>query len=541
MIGLALLDGSQITLGLKTKIRFKRRNPLFYNDVIPVDFSFPFSLPVKGNEDLFEFVHLPQSASRIFKVEIIITLNGNAWKRGMLEVNGEKKGDYECEFSGKTPEVLDGEVKLATLFTETIDGSLMENPLMANFKTWPEANVCYPSYINDDEYFLSLYKWKYVNRHENGGFVLTSAPDKVPLAVNLYLGYVLNESCRAMGFVAHGDLLLDTELMTIFIWNNYIFQWNAGAWIAPETYLVPDITINQFFLTLKKWLAIHIVIDFKRRIIHFNKMKYVRDKNQVVDLNNKVGNVMPVTFNKANGHRLSLSFADEYNSGVTNKDAVEINGVYNYSGQLPSAGSVAIGDYVICTADNAIYYIDEALNHKIYGYLSNTVEKGEEDESISVEAGPLTEFYDHPDVQGQLLPRINHLIRDTTQRNTFGLKLLFYRGMQESVTSPDLYPLASSYILAVQVAVPNYVQVGNYSLHPNGDYGTYTVFWKEHIKWLQQAPEFEMELYLNNTDLENWDDRSLLSHRGVLYVYQELDVVVDTKGIVAVQCSVRKA
>lgn len=533
------LNGTALALNKNTTILFKKKNGLFFNDVIPSSYSLPFTLPVKGNEAALNYQHLTEIQESIIRIQnVSLLFYGNLEAIGTLELKKSDDATFVCSFY-TTPFV---DVKIATLFPGVVLGSEPGSDAAAvNNRSWPDARYCWPSYINDDEYFNATYIHKYVNRHDATGFTVTVGGLLVPLGVALYLGYVIKTVVNGIGFTAKGDLFDDAELMQLIVWNNYVFRWNGGNWEAREYLLVPDITVNDFFIAIKKWLGVHITIDYKTNEIWFDTLRTFRDKAKRVSIDHTRDRDIPITFADKNGMNISLQFTDSYNSGaVKSLENVTITGTINLSSDLVGSAA-APGEYWRCRGDHAIYFINENGDHEFYSYDYEAVDTGDGDEVIDVPVGPLTEFLDYPDIQEQLLPRINQPISDEVVRNPFDLHLLFFRGYAETAKSPDTYPLATAHNLKLIQANPNYEVVGQYSLYPNGQYGTYENFYKQHDTWLSGAKKITTKLYWSLSDWLAFDDRKLLLMEGQAYVWEEMDISASLDGIEYVKVKMVKA
>lgn len=536
MVALQLPDGSYLNLDEGTQILLKKRNPLFHQTVIPLPFSLPFELPIKGNEKALNWQHLHNTQSSVITTPIRLLIYGNQELSGTLHLK-RVEDKFECELYA----TFNGDIKIATLFPDTLDGSVEDDASAINSRVWPYANYCWISYLNDDEYFNATYLHKWVNRHDAGGFTQTSGSGIVPLGVSLYLGYVLKTVCTGLGFTAKGDLFNDPELMTIILWNNYVFRWNGGNWLAPEYLLVPDMTVNQLFLAVRKWIGLRITVDIRYNEIWFDKLNTIRDKANRIDVSNLVQRSIPIEFAFKEGVDLSLDFTDPYNSGATKSlDNIQLTGNIDLSSFLVGSGASA-GQYWYCRGDNAIYFINEAGDPEFYSYNYQRVTTQEGEEQISVGTGPLTEFLDYPDVEEQLLPRTDHPISDLTQRNPFGLHLLFFRGMHETAQTANTYPLATAHNLALTTVNPNYVTAGDYSLYPDGDNGTYEKFLKLYDQWISTGKYIDTFLYWGISDWKKFNDRDLLTINSQNYIWVNMDILISLKGIEYVKAKLLKA
>lgn len=539
MIEIQLKDGTALRLDSKTKILLKKKNILFHDEIIPVPHTLPFTVPTKGNEAALNHQHLHHTLSADYEIEdVTLLVYGNVELKGVLVINSSNKDRYEIELRT----AIDGDIKIATLFPNSVLGSDPGSDAgSVNVKSWPEVRYCWASYINDDEYFNATYMHKYVNRHDSSGFTLTSVGNLVPLGISLYLGYVLKTIANGLGLTARGALFEDQELMKIIIWNNFIFRWNGGNWEAPENLLVPDLTVNEFLVSIKKWLGVKITINQNTNEIWFDLVKSFKDAARRLDITDKTDRLIPIDFSQDNGMNISLSFSDSYNSSATKSlDNIIITGSINLSSDLASSGA-AVGTYWYCRGDNAVYFINETGQHEFFAYNYEPAEIGDGDKNISVDAGPLTEFLDYPDVEEQLLPRINHPISDLTQRNTFGLHLLFFRGDAETAQSAFTYPLATAHNLKLIQTNPNYEVIGEYSLYPDGPYGTYEKLWKRFEQWISKSKLIQTKLYWDAKDWRSFDERDLLLIESNAYVWKEMDLYVSLQGIEYVKTELVKA
>jgi len=300
---------------------------------------------------------------------------------------------------------------------------------------------------------------------------------------------------------------------------------------VDESNLVPDMSVNDFFVAIKKSLGLRLTIDTRNQTIWFDKIRTVRDKDSRMDVTSKTDYDIPIDFSDQKGVNVSLSFSDSYSSAAT-KDVsnIEIAGTINLSSLLFGSGA-SVGEYWRCTGDNAIYYIDENGDHQFHAYLYNEVATLDQDADLRAGVGPLVDFLDYPDVEEQLLPRCDYPINDRTQRNTFALHLLFFRGYSETEKSIHQYPLSTAHNLKLIQANPNYEIVGQYSLYPNGDYGTYANWYVEFDKWISTGKAVKTRLYWGLSEWKQFDQRTLLQIYGINYAWVEMDVVLNLKGV----------
>jgi hypothetical protein len=84
-------------------IRFKKQTTLFSESVVPVLYSFPFTVPDSPNNiKNLNFINLPEVDSELkINIPCKVYLFGNFWMNGIIEVNKYYTGGFDCNlFSG---------------------------------------------------------------------------------------------------------------------------------------------------------------------------------------------------------------------------------------------------------------------------------------------------------------------------------------------------------------------------------------------------------------------------------------------------------
>lgn len=93
-----------------------------------------------------------------------------------------------------------------------------------------------------------------------------------------------------------------------------------------------------------------------------------------------------------------------------------------------------------------------------------------------------------------------------------GLRLLFYRGLQNYDQTNATYPMLSTEANSAQG-----IKVGNYSMRWNGPEGLKEIFWKKYLEIKLKGKPARRKIYLDSSELQNMDLLRKKKIDGVLY------------------------
>lgn len=479
MLRLITKDNKQLKL-TSGDISFVRRNHLLSVDNIPKDFSFPFVVPVHGNERVFKYLHNIASQEREVVQQAYLEVNGSSQFSGLLRLERADKDYYRATLESDLDTQIDINKKLPELFQDDTIAYSDENdgtPMVMNDFSWPVAKYCWPSWQNDDEYFTTNYLYARANPYHAGSSLLSSGSGTIGLNAALYLPEALERIAAKLGYTAEGTYFTNQELCKLFVWNNNIVRWNAGVITLQVGRMLPDITIFEFFRNIRA-IGITTEVDTVNRRLRFDLMNTIADQRAKCTIDNVLDRTFEIEFQGYNGLTQDIVFDDDHGSSISgDADAVVPDKTVNWSHEMYPEGLAPpqvrlingfnmyfyAGDVVYCTGDNSYYVWDENDGQYLFKYNASKYATGEGDLSLP-DISTVTMF---ENIIEQLLPRVNHPVSDLNQYNSFGFKVLFNRGIIKNTqgynyafATPDNYKMNT---------VPNaYLEkYGLYSLLPN--------------------------------------------------------------------------
>lgn len=525
-----------------TQIRFRRQNAAFYNDFLPKDFSFTFKLPIRGNAMHLDYVHRLDTYAHPNKLPITLEMAGGVFSfQGYLKLTGSDNSHYIAQLE-VLPNAFNGDLMLGELnlpnFFKTLDTGA---PGLINSLTWPNIDYCFPMFRLDDVDFAAKYLWPWVNRHNAGSFQLTSGSGKVPMNVSLYLPEVLKQICKSFGYSIKGDFFRHIELTKLCIWNNYILAWNGGNIDIPMKHLLPQISLREFLMATRNILGLNIQIDDSNKTVFFDFLKDLPFGKKVRDLTQLTEKTRQISFESINGISISQTFDDRdgYPSeAIKEVDRNNITGTVDYYGDLPALGPYVLpfeeGQVYYTRLENA-YYVLEASGRKFLSYDHQDYQEPNQELGFSSQASPLIEHFEAIPAStsfsyGTLLPKVIHKHSDNASQNSFGYRLFFYRGYQPDGGGYN-YPLATGYNRKVKTAPPYWEQLGNLSLHPNQDAGTYNQLIKPWHLFMKQSKVIKATINLKGNDISFFKPTELIKYQNEHYIWKSFDYILGSKGI----------
>lgn len=473
-------QSGQLIRTTATDISFVRRNHLLSVENIPKDFSFPFVVPIKGNEQIFNHLHDFAVQDRNVSFPAYLESDGVSVFKGLINLDRADKDYYRATLVSDLATDVDVELPLPSIFvgdtisySDAADGS----PMGMNDQRWPDVKYCWPSWQNDDEYFLGEYLYDRVNPYVGGSAILTSGSGTVPLNMALYLPEVLERVANKLGYTAEGTLFRHEELCSAFIWNNNVVRWNLGAITVGVDRLVPDITIFEFLKNIRA-IGVTTDIDTERRVMRFDVMSTILDQRDKTEIDESLDRTYEIEFADYNGLCQDIQFTDSHGQSVSGDLVnIEIANTINWSHEMDPVGFAPpqvrlingfnmyfyAGDVIFCTGDNSYYVWDEDEGQYLYKYNASKYCIGNGDLSLP-EIKTIT-MYEND--ERQLLPRVNHEVSDISQYKPFDFKVLFNRGIVKNV-SGDNYAFTTCDNYKMNITPPEYLEkFGDLSLLPN--------------------------------------------------------------------------
>lgn len=239
----AIKVGSRyVVLDNDSTLSLEINNPLFESDLLPGDWSLPFTVPDHPDNDItFNLPkHLPNTATFEQDYDADLYIGGKLYSMGRINVTRAEKGRYSLVFSSEI-----GRLKAAwenkklnefdyggvRTFGTTSDDIIahakttaLADPLDYDY-TFPSIYAPFfygESQENNPYYLLFLNSYDAPGAAFKKNVLVTteSAANKYALAPQPYLHYLLKQLFAAAGFIVKGDFILDDEMKKLLVYSN---------------------------------------------------------------------------------------------------------------------------------------------------------------------------------------------------------------------------------------------------------------------------------------------------------------------------------
>jgi hypothetical protein len=421
-------------------------NPYFDTNAIPGVSTLPFDLPMsKPNLRGLNFPDRYRGPGGPPPVGARLFVDGPLYKVGKLvyqsaDAKGRKLGyKFVADSADLATDIRD--VLISALDLGTVP--LQRLPSTDEYVLAPVRN---PVFFDDKN---PAFKSGVLNYYVDGAFPTGAG---YPLAPMPYLVPVLRKVMAHFGWSVAGPWLDDAEIQTLVIYSDRVLATDATEVVLARH--VPDISVGQFLLGLQNLPCLGLDFNAQRRVLTIRPLRDVvaAARTAYVD---RTGTKRKSTPNTTNGFLLQQAPDTE--------DDLDKRLDVGWQQMRVGAGA----EIIECLA-GSLHQV-EAEDPLVKGrtWLLPTLE--------ATGAGPEYEMGDEIRV---------------------GLRLLFYRGLQEDSAGND-YPLASREAVNL-----NGASVGKYSLSWGGPKGLYA---KWHQPWLDfraRAVMTEYEVVFRIADLQ---------------------------------------
>jgi hypothetical protein len=570
-----------------TRVTLRKQNPLFFlGDVLPADFTLPFTIPTAGNAKLLDFQHLPNAGKYPVVQDVVLSIDGgNATYTGKLQLLSATKEQYRVNLV-----LVDGVLQADTSIRDLVSGEVnmhedfegLEPQDVNALVGWPNAKYCLPGYINDHKEFqkkfinyshfsenvayslndLVLYNdvvyvckaphfggWDednfrvthaYVNRTLDGFFHTGMHPGavfgaKYPMALFMYLCQVIKDVLTGTGYDAKGDLFDDAFMRHVIVWNNFILDWGIGNGIVTNySNLLPDMNLRQFLNAIRDFFAVRVVIDDVNRVVYFDMLKNIRTKFRVLDWNRYIKYGYDIEFDGITGITLSQNFEhDDYPGEVIGK--VRHNerfaaGDVTFRNALPDTPSFGSfeGRFVYERLSNAYIFFDEDFGRRqTKGYLFDDAVQGDGSFNLNPGASTLPMFLDLPEPDANPAPGTVQLLpRVKHLWSDKGARNPFgLRFLYYAGDDAKQIDASSNYPYATSMGIKP-LGAPNYVEAIDGDMSPEGMFnrnFKYVYEWLKHARSYNAEICIPKKQFV-FDERAMLRFNDLNYVWKELEL-----------------
>lgn len=240
----AIKVGNQyVVLDSDSTLSLEINNPLFESDLLPGDWTLPFTVPDHPtNNQLF---NLPKAISNTARFEqnynAELYIGGTLYSLGTINVTRAEQGRYSLIFGNevsrlkaaienkKLNEFDYGGVRTFGTTSDDIIAhaktTVLANPLEYDYVFPSICNPYFygPSQANNPYYllFLNTYDAAGAAFKKNEIVTTESAANKYTLVPQPYLQYILKQLFAAAGFILKGDFISDEQMQKLIVYSNY--------------------------------------------------------------------------------------------------------------------------------------------------------------------------------------------------------------------------------------------------------------------------------------------------------------------------------
>ncbi len=232
-----------VVLDDNSTLSLERNNPLFATELLPGDWSLPFTVPDCPTNDII--FNLPKDIANIYPFEADynaqLYIGDKLYSNGRINVTRTEKGRYNLVFGneisrlksaieGKKLNEFDyGGVRTFGTTSDDIiahaKDTVLADPLVYDyvFPTIYNDTFYGEAQVNNPYYLLMLNVYNAAGAAFKKNVIVTteSAANKYALAPQPYLQYIIKRIFAAAGFLLAGDFMNDSEMKKLLVYSNY--------------------------------------------------------------------------------------------------------------------------------------------------------------------------------------------------------------------------------------------------------------------------------------------------------------------------------
>lgn len=576
-------NGELLRLPPGASIRLVLQSPVFGEDAIPGDYSFPFTLPFSPkNRQIMLFPEVPENTNAPLSVDADLFYDGILITSGKLNRLKSSENQYQVSLSAKASEFgsLIFKKKLAELplggvrTVSTLDiTEAVPNTIVDHMKAAAQGNIATYDYtffpvLNEDFYkdLSQTYFKKYINWYTQNPeslsdrvfFVDTQQlptlqpppPSENTIVPFPYVVYLLKQIFTEHGYRGKGSFLDDDEIKTLVQYNTFalddaLFSTGFHNYYKREINLqnhVPDVLITDWLVGLKNIFCLGFFFNNQEKTCEIIPLKEVINSTDYIDWSDKAVRVYNYEDVSAEGVQLKHEHDSADDLTDTRINPIEKNTVktaVDTFADLPSSGNSSndirlvksLNQYYIWNAGLAAwkYFSENFFNYKI----------GEGKKEISSIFSPAGFIYKGEDTYATyfnglypsdpLFPLRDWMVPQAKQKGNSPMFDLYVNNPYtprllfyrgfRNDGNGEPYPLGSYH---------NYDydenRIGNYSLSWDGDDGLYNVWWKDYLNVISGSRTITIPVRLNLNDLLNLDFKKKIRIRDVNYLIKSIDI-----------------
>ena len=411
------------------------------------------------------------------------------------------------------------------------------------------AQLCFPVMRNDDAYPSAVTAYKrYINYYHSSAYAVNTTDRGYTISPQVFLYSIFDRISLLTGYSFEGSSWDDAEFRKMIVYNNMVLDRNGWSFFFNPTYEsniydnkislknhVPDIFASNLINSFRKAFCIGIFTDNRNRTIRMVPMKEVINSSSYIEATRFFEKLRPVTpsdmINVRQFNYTRDSSDTMINDHIIDRGNLVIGGSVATFASLPASKIDA--DVLYLVEDTQRYYISslngtnpinndwDEFSVNLYDYsegtianpVTETIDIGADTPIISTEQDLINTgtHWKIPVVQQPC----SYLAFETA-KNPFGLRFLFFRGLQADSTAAT-YPMATNdeYDYA-------HSQIGYYSMHWDGDNGLYNLWWKPWIDFLNTTKIVTRNAYFTATEIKNLDFSSKYRIENTNYIFRKV-------------------
>lgn len=538
MLEIRTADNRPFDLLPNTGINIERASSLFAIELPIEAYSYPIEIPASpNNKQLLGFPDMPESTVAMgAKIPVTLSVYGYNVIDGQMTIIRASSTRISVAIVGSNNvnAILDSSLKTidyGTPITFAVTADIISEADAAAIATVDTYDYCFPPHSNPI-YDTTIVVSSIVNSYNATSATYNANNPMVPF---LYLLVVLQNIADAMNLGLVGSWTIDTEMKSLCIYNTWNIYSNNSS-IDYRNHL-PEMSVRELLVAIKNMFNLNMYIDTNNSTLVMDWKTVPNASTAQADWTNIAEPTWDIEPHKpANeGYTLTLGIddSDDVSKFVTGSlNITSIKGTVATPATLPAIAN--IGDvWFVRTLQqwgiNVATTVWRVIAH--IGYARNfIIDDGAE--TINTDAGTLPMSFIVGIGADMLMPIAlqtgNNVYNSSTVggTNPFNLRLLFYRGIQDTSNIALPAPMASSNVYDYDGDT-----IADTALMWSGQYGLYERFFKDWLAMRATAKVVTFTLRLNAAQLSMVDTNKPVIIDRNLYLIEKLNIQASARGI----------
>ena len=563
------VNGQILDLEPQMALSIEQFSPLFQEEIAAESYSYPIDIPASDrNKNILGFLDMPESATTFEDVDCELSID-NETRRGTLSVLKANEKRYTCSiFTGlwrqdvmemTLPQLDLGGVRVVGDMFDHAQTTITGTADTFDYVFFPFHNPNFYNsgplkYIINDGYFAAGV-WNFQRNSDD-------FPDVNSLVPFVYAQYILKRISLTFNLALSGNYFNDDELKTLVVDGNFALDkfeehvitvdgndFNVTVNVCQDRLNlanhVPPISVRQFLQALA--YITNSAITIKDGALNINLRKdiaAVTEEEDWTSIAEPYPSVEPVFKTDEKGYEFSMQpdSADKMYEDLSTTNALmsdTIGNDYLYVDDLPNPGAKGETHFVrhIHTWWRDLYGNNQWVQTDWFGYNPNLKTASAKLKNIPIQADTamMIKYYAnehafgvYPELENKdIMPMVKRLgnSAEGASGNAFGLRFLFYRGMQPNAIPEWDYPLGSSNVYNALSE-----KIGNYALTLGGEFGIYNSFYKS---WVERLLNGKAVAYIVGLTPQQLTKLNLFTRKrvgNISFFIQQISFTVDQQG-----------